>query len=739
QFYWGFCNKTIWPLFHYFPSYTSYEEEFWQTYQRVNQKFCDALLEFLKPQDVVWVQDYHLMLLPRMLREKAPQVPVGFFLHIPFPSFEIFRLLPPRWRRDLLEGLLGADLVGFHTYEYTQHFLQSVLRILGQEHQMGYVTLPDHISKIETYPMGIDFKKFFETSIAPETQLEREKLKQSLAGFRTVLSIDRLDYSKGILNRLEGFELLLEMHPEYRGKLVLILVVVPSRIGVLHYEMMKRQIEELVGRINGKFGSIGWTPVIYQYRHLSLYPLSALYGMSEVAMVTPLRDGMNLIAKEYVSSRTDRTGVLILSEMAGAAKELGEAIIVNPNDRRELANALKEALEMPREEQERRNAIMQERLRRYDVVRWATDFVSQLGQMRGIQEQYGEKPPVMKHIAERYSQAGKRLLLIDYDSALLPAERRPHLTAPPETSLNLLQRLAADHRNSVVLISGAQKPALEQWFRNLPVGMIAENGMWVREHEAEWQAAGSQNKSWKESLLNVLLQYADRIPGSFVEEKEHSITLQYWAADPDQSRNLASELMDNLVHFTANIDVQISQGYKVLEIRNAGVNKGRAANRWLSNPEYSFILAVGDDWTNDDLFRSLPPGAYCLRVGSARQRGRSDFRNSDEVSTFLRHLPNFNCGVRHPNSKNIFSIRVPDPAVEIPQKLGILTVRLQIPGQISKSQSGKRFFRRLSCFGIPTHFREIPIPQGCKINLGSGCNPLGQFKQIRSQTFARIE
>jgi len=641
KFYWGFCNKTLWPLFHYFPSYAVYDEEFWQTYRRVNEQFRDALLEFLQPQDIVWVQDYHLMLLPRLLREKAPQALVGFFLHIPFPSFEIFRLLPLRWRHDLLEGLLGADLIGFHTYEYMQHFIQSVLRILGHEHNMGYLTLPDHIVKVETYPMGIDFQKFYETSSSPETQLERTHLQRTLSGFRTVLSVDRLDYSKGILNRLEGFELLLDRCPEYRGKLVLIMVVVPSRIGVLHYELMKKQIEELVGRINGKFGSIGWTPIIYQYRNLSLYPLSALYGMSEVALVTPLRDGMNLIAKEYIASRTDKTGVLILSEMAGAAKELGEAIIVNPNDRRELADALKEALQMPGEEQKRRNTIMQERLRRYDVIRWATDFINQLGQMKEIQVQFNANllpSPARKQMADKYARAHRRLLLIDYDGTLIPFERRPMLAVPTEAVLGLIRALAVDPGNTVVLISGRDRPTLEQWFGMLPIGIVAEHGMWLRENGAAWRTIGPDSKGWKSFLLPVLLQYADRLPGSFVEEKEYSIAWHYRGCDPDQARGIATELMDHLTHFTANIDVQVLQGNKVLEVRNAGVNKGRAAAHWISGSEHDFILAIGDDRTDEDLFESLPADAFSLRVGLAKTRARFNLRHPDDACEFLRQL-----------------------------------------------------------------------------------------------------
>ncbi len=641
HFYWGFCNKTIWPLFHYFPSYTVYDEEFWRTYQRVNERFRDALLDFLQPGDVVWVQDYHLMLLPRLLREKAPQSLIGFFLHIPFPSFEIFRLLPLRWRRELLKGLLGADLIGFHTYEYMQHFLQSVLRLLGHEHQMGYLNLPDHVTKVETYPMGIDFQRFFDTSSSPEAQQERAQLQQTLSGFRTVLSIDRLDYSKGISNRLEAFELLLDKYPEYRGKLVLIMVVVPSRIGVFEYEQMKKQIEELVGRINGKFGTIGWTPILYQYRNLSLYPLSALYSMSEVALVTPLRDGMNLIAKEYIASRNDRTGVLILSEMAGAAKELGEAVIVNPNDRWEMADSLKEALEMPREEQERRNGIMQERLRRYDVVRWATEFVSQLTQMKEVQAQFNANlapEPIQRQIADEYSRAGRRLLLIDYDGTLVPFERRPMLAVPTESVLDLLRALAADSCNTVVLVSGRDRSTLERWFGQLPIGIVAEHGMWLRERAQDWHTIGPDSKAWKSSLLPVLLQYADRLPGSTVEEKEYSIAWHYRAADPDQARSVAAELMDNLTHFTANIDVQVLKGNKVLEVRNAGVNKGRAAANWLSKTSYDFIFAIGDDRTDEDLFQSLPAEAYSLRIGVEKTHARFNLRHPGDACALLRML-----------------------------------------------------------------------------------------------------
>src|ERR1051326_6278770 len=419
NFYQGFCNKTIWPLFHYFPGYARYDNEYWQQYRKVNQAFCDALAELVQPGDVLWIHDYHLMLLPGLVRERLPGIPIGFFLHIPFPTFEIYLLLPRKWRAEILEGLLGADLIGFHTYDYMQDFLRCVLRILGHEHNMGQFVLHDRIVKARTFSMGIDYKRFHSAATAsPEVQHEKEELLNSLRDSKIILSIDRLDYSKGIINRLEGFETLLDTSPEWRGVVTLIAVVVPSRIGVQDYELMKRQIEELVGKINGKFGSVSWTPILYQFRSLSFGPLVAMYSISHAALVTPLRDGMNLIAKEYIASRPDQTGVLVLSEMAGAAKELGEAVIVNPNNREEICESLKEALEMPREEQIRRNQIMQNRLRRYNVVRWASDFINELVSTQNSHTKLLSKiitPQVRDQIVQAYRASTHRLLLLDYD------------------------------------------------------------------------------------------------------------------------------------------------------------------------------------------------------------------------------------------------------------------------------------------------------------------------------------
>ncbi len=679
NFYNGFCNKTIWPLFHYFPPYAIYQEEYWQQYRQVNETFCAQLVKVVTREDIVWIHDYHLLLLPGLLKARLPNTPIGLFLHIPFPSFEVFRQLPGRWRKEILEGMLGGDLVGFHTYDYAQHFLQCVLRILGHEHQLGSIALPGRTVVAETFPMGIDFKKYATALEVPEICSEYEELRKTFAGVKVILSVDRLDYTKGILNRLEGFEMLLASNPGLRGSVVLVMIVVPSRVAVGQYELMKKQIEELIGKINGRFGTVGWTPIIYQFKYYGFGPLTALYNVSDVALVTPLRDGMNLVAKEYIASQREKKGVLILSEMAGAAKELGEAIIINPNNREEIMAAMKEALEMPVEEQVRRNQIMQNRLRRYDVIRWANEFIDRLASpadqspaaasragivssappaRHGIIDQLNRflhrlastvegrarsgtkllSADQQRRLKEEYGKSARRLLLLDYDGTLVPLARRPDQAKPTETTMKILQSLGADHRNTVILISGRERATLERWFGTLPIGLAAEHGIWIREPGSQWKLLQQVSNAWKKNIIPILEQYADRLPGAFVEEKEYSVCWHYRSADPEQSQALARELTDHLVTYTANIDLQVLQGKKVIEIRNSGIDKGRAAFQLIAVHKPDFILAVGDDVTDEDLFHHLPKGGYSIRVGNGDTRASYALREPADVLKLLESL-----------------------------------------------------------------------------------------------------
>jgi trehalose 6-phosphate synthase/phosphatase len=637
NYYHGFCNKTVWPLFHYFPQYVVYDEALYKSYERVNRLFCDAVMEVAKNDDIIWIHDYHLMLLPKLIRERMPDATIGFFLHIPFPVYEIFHLLP--WRREILKGLLGADLIGFHTYDYAQHFLGNIRNLLGYEHTFGQITSENHTIRVDVFPMGIDYEGYANASHNPEVQKDAARLRKTIRDTKLILSIDRLDYSKGIPQRLEAFDTFLQKNPEYKEKVTLILVAVPSRTQVEHYKLLKQRVDELIGKINGEHGTIDWTPISYLYRFLRFPTLNALYSVADVALITPLRDGMNLIAKEYLASKTDGKGVLILSEMAGSSQELGEALIVNPNDKEELVDALAEALAMSEEEQIDRNRIMQRRLQRYNVTRWAEDFVERLLAVKQHQRELGARmltPLLKQEIVSDYRKSKHRLFLLDYDGTLIPFFTRPEEAMPNEGLLSLLTGLSDDPRNAVVIISGRDRDTLEKWFVSMNLGLIAEHGAWLK--EGGWKVLEPVANEWKEEIRSILEVHMDRTPGSFIEEKEFSLVWHYRKADPALASLRARELKDALLHFTTNLDLGVLEGNKVMEIRHIGINKGRAAQRWLAKEQWDFILAIGDDVTDEDTFAVLPETAYSIKVGLGPSKARFNIPSQREVRELLGEM-----------------------------------------------------------------------------------------------------
>ncbi|MDB6067595.1 MAG: UDP-forming alpha,alpha-trehalose-phosphate synthase [Pedosphaera sp.] len=641
RFYLGFCNKTIWPLFHYFPTLAHIEEDYWREYQDVNELFGEALLKVLRPDDRLWVHDYQLMLLPRMVRRRFPDMPIGFFLHIPFPSFEIFRLLPRAWREEIIEGLLGASLVGFHTHDYARDFLKSVLRTAGHEHQLGRLTLPDHTVKVDTFPMGIDFESFARTAQSAETTARIEQLRANCIGQKVIFSVDRLDYTKGLINRLRGYDLFLKKNPHWRGRVVFIISVAPSRTGVESYQAMKKELEQTVGRIIGKYGDVNWTPLIYQYRNLQFDEIVALYRLCDVALITPLRDGMNLVAKEFIASRPDQTGVLILSEMAGAAKEMGEALLINPFHGEDFVRALEQALSMPVEEQIRRNQFLQERLRRYDVNRWAEDFLQAMSGAQNTEAARRARALAGKAqvaLIQHYREAVHRALLLDYDGTLVPLADHPRMARPDGELTDLLATLSGDPANEVLIVSGRSRSELEAWLGRLPVSLVAEHGMWLRRKNEQWRILNAVTTEWKEGVRPILQLYVDRLPGALLEEKEFSLAWHYRRADPEQAEQRAHELLDDLASYTRNIDVQVLEGNKVIEIRNTGATKGTAALDWIGNGTPDFILGIGDDETDEDLFRALPEGAYSVRVGFVNTTAKYHLSSQSMVRRVLREL-----------------------------------------------------------------------------------------------------
>lgn len=638
KFYHGFCNDCIWPLFHYFPSYAKFNADFYAAYKSANACFMEKVLEVYRPGDLVWIHDYHLMNLPGLLRKKLPEASIGFFLHIPFPSFEVFRIVPNDWKREILSGLLGADLIGFHTSDYMQYFLKSVQHTLGYDVSGRKVHMPDRVVAADAMPVSIDFNKFYTAANTEAVFEEKNKIRRSMSGRKVIVSVDRLDYSKALINRLESFGLFLEQQKYYRGKVTYILLVVPSREIITKYKENKMEIERLISSINGKYGTIDWTPVFYQYRSVDFSKLTALYFSADVALITPLRDGMNLVAKEFVSTRVDKRGVLILSETAGAAAELKEAVIVNPTDRQEIAAALLKALTMPVEEQVARNESMQARIRNYDVVKWAEDFVTQVAVQKSLQEFLKIKevtPQIGKSMLRSFQEADQKLILLDYDGTLAPFARTPQQAAPSEKLLELLGRLSADSSSTIALVSGRKRDSLEAWFGHLDLTLVAEHGGFFKVAGRPWSQPVQVNTEWKEKILPLFHFYQDKCPGSFIEEKTLSLAWHYRNTDKEYGVIRARELEHELNALAAELGFQVMEGNMVIEARSGGIDKGAAASSLIGQKNYDFILAIGDDKTDEDMFKAIPEQGFSIKVGLTQSHARFNVRQQSDVIRFL--------------------------------------------------------------------------------------------------------
>ncbi len=647
-YYEGFSNNVIWPLFHYFAQFIDYNPDYWEAYKKVNHKFAQKALEIVDDGDIVWIHDYQLLLVPEMIKSVKPNVTIGFFLHIPFPSFEVFRILP--WRNELIRGMLGADLIGFHTYDYERHFFSSVRRLLGYEISFNEIHLEDRIVLADAFPMGIDYEKFehLAKEIAHKPLHERSELHRELEKYflvsperKLILSIDRLDYTKGIPNRLHAFEKFLNKYPEFKNQVSLIMLVVPSRDEVEQYKLLKSEVDELVGRINGQYGDVNYTPVWYFYRSLPFENLIELYSTSDVALITPVRDGMNLVAKEYIACRVNQSGVLIISEMAGAVKELGEAIIINPNNEDEIADGIQQALTMPMEEQRRRMRYLQDRIRRYDIFKWSGEFIKSMKKVESIQRNFLAKKitaEVSKELTDTFFKANKRAIFLDYDGTLVNFKNDPQAASPDEELHQLITKLEEDEKNMVTIISGRDRDTLEKWLGNHRVNLIVEHGVWLKKIGGDWQMLDNINSSWKPVIRPILESFVDRTPGTFIEEKNYSLVWHYRNSVPEQGELRANELKDELRNMIANHNLEIMEGNKVIELKAGGINKGVAAMRFLRENEYDYVIAIGDDWTDEYMFRELPETAVTIKVGLKSTAASYKLESVKSVRNFLRTL-----------------------------------------------------------------------------------------------------
>jgi len=606
-YYNGFSNNVLWPLLHYIPlsmldSHTTLAETQWEAYQAANKAFADVILPEVRETDLVWVQDYHLMLLPKYLRDASPQLSIGWFLHTPFATSEMYRTLPHR--EEILRGILGADLCGFHIYDYVRHFHTSCARVLTIGGDQGITEgndgIFDHASRrsicVDTFPIGIEPHKFEE---ALETKAVKDKIiemQRRFDGKKVLLGIDRLDYVKGLPHKLKALEYFLKNYPQWRGKVVLLQIAVPSRTEVPGYQKLRSNVHRLVSRINGTYGSLDDVPIHYLDQSMGFNELCALYFRADVMFVTSLRDGMNLVSFEFIACQKKRCGVLVLSEFAGAAQALGAgALLINPYNTDDVAVTLHQALNMPQKEREDRFMYMHAHILSHTSQEWAEQFVASLRHARqtsnydaGPFSELSEAKQLPTHnVVASYkaseNSGGARLIvlglmgtLIDYDSfmnmePLLPSVRRN------------LATLALVPNNTVVVCSGRERALMNEWLGDLPIWLVAENGLFIRpptetgDGAAAWEMLKDDiDNSWMDPLKSIFKYFEARTPGTVTEMQEYTMTWHFNVDNDDFAEVQAGNLQTHLTKVSGRAPVEVGLDMKRVEVRPYGVSKGAA-------------------------------------------------------------------------------------------------------------------------------------------------------------------
>jgi len=634
-YYNGMSNNAIWPLFHYFPASMKFSYTDWRSYQTVNELFAKKVLEHAQDGDRIWVHDYQLMLLPNLLRESGRDLRIAYFHHIPFPSSEIFRTLPRR--EEILDGLTGADYIGFHNYDYVRHFLSSVQRVQGSDVHLEEIHMQDRLVKVEAHPLGVDFEGIQKTARAIGIQRHD--------GLRTLLGIDRLDYTKGIVERLTAFGQFLEQNPEYVGKATFIQLSVPSRTNIQSYENLRSAVEKLVGQLNGEFARPGYAPIQYMHRSLPFEEVLALYRQADVAVVTPLRDGLNLVCKEYIAARVEGDGVLIISEFAGAATEMGEALMVNPYDIQSVAATMRMALEMPAEEQKRRMSLLRERVRERHNLLWADAFLDSWNQYVEHGQPHSAKliGATRREMIRRLSSGERMFIFLDNDGTLVPIAARPEMAIPQERLRECLRGFEDLGNAEVTIVTGRPRSYLDQYFAELPVNLVAEHGAFIRQrNDPEWrlQMGVEELEELKPDILRLLRMYTRFVPGSHIEQKETCIVWHYRQAELQFARAQARELYQSLQDLLGKTSLSVYHGKKTVEIRQVFTNKGYAVEQILAARgwDHEPFSTFGDDVTDEDMHRVHAEENLSVHVGKANVYAKYFVENPDDLFKLLQEI-----------------------------------------------------------------------------------------------------
>ncbi|KAL7590846.1 hypothetical protein Lser_V15G32456 [Lactuca serriola] len=635
-YYNGYCNNILWPLFHYLgipqedslATIWSFQSQF-EAYKKANQLFADVVKEHYQDGDIVWCHDYHLMFLPKCLKEQNANIKVGWFLHTPFPSSEIYRTIPSR--SELLIAVLAADVVGFHTYDYARHFVSACTRILGLEGTPEGVEDQGRLTRVAAFPIGIDSDRFVKAIQLPQVKNHIKEFHERFDGRKVMLGVDRLDMIKGIPQKLLAFEKFLEDNPNWQDKVVFVQIAVPTRTDVPEYQKLTCQVHEIVGRINGRFGTLTTVPIHHLDRSFDHHALCALYAITDVALITSLRDGMNLVSYEFVACQASKKGALILSEFAGAAQSLGAgAILVNPWNVTEVASAIAYALNMPSEEREKRHHHNYVHVTTHTSQDWAETFISELNDMVvEAQLRTTQIPPLLQteHAIERYMRSNNRLLILGFNVTLtepVNTDRRVDQFKEMESKLHPelkepLKRLSNDPKTTVVVLSGSHRSVLDKNFDEYNIWLAAEHGVFVRTGNKKWLQNLAENihMDWIESVKHVFEYFTERTPRSYFELRETSVVWNYKYADIEFGRLQAKDMLQHLwTGPISNASVEVVQGGRSVEVRAHGVTKGSGISGILGQVIHDknmkdpidYVLCVGHFLPKDeDIYTFFEP------------------------------------------------------------------------------------------------------------------------------------
>ncbi|TVU35105.1 hypothetical protein EJB05_16976 [Eragrostis curvula] len=709
RFYHRFCKRHLWPLFHYMLPFSSsgptettssstaasssgngrFDRSAWESYVLANKFFFEKVVEVINPEDdYVWVHDYHLMALPTFLRRRFNRLRMGFFLHSPFPSSEIYRTLPVR--EEILKALLNCDLIGFHTFDYARHFLSCCSRMLGIEYQSkrGYIGL-EYFGRtvgIKIMPVGVHMGQLQSGLRLPDKEWRLSELQQQFEGKTVLLGVDDMDIFKGINLKLLAFENMLRTHPKWQGRAVLVQIANPARGRGKDLEAIQVEIQETCQRINGEFGQSGYSPVVFIDRDVSSVEKIAYYTIAECVVVTAVRDGMNLTPYEYIVCRQGAPGsesisevsgpkksMLVVSEFIGCSPSLSGAIRVNPWNVEATAEAMNEAISMSEQEKRLRHEKHYRYVSSHDVAYWSKSFIQDLERACkdhfrrtcwGIGLGFGFRvvaldPHFTKlnldSIVNAYEMSESRAILLDYDGTLVP--QTSINKTPSAEVLSIINTLCSDRRNIVFLVSGRDKDKLGEWFSSCPkLGIAAEHGYFLRwSRDEEWQTCSQTlDFGWMQMAKPVMNLYTEATDGSYIETKESALVWHHQDADPGFGSSQAKEMLDHLESVLANEPVTVKSGQFIVEVKPQGVSKGLVAERILATMKErgkpaDFVLCIGDDRSDEDMFENIADimkrsmvaprtSFFACTVGQKPSKAKFYLDDTFEVVTMLSTL-----------------------------------------------------------------------------------------------------